>query len=316
MNSAEQVFRGLAGMFVIRPARDPLGAFEAKNLFITDLRLDGQNAIPPNSDDDRLQGREGNHLLVNGREQPRIAIRPGTVQRWRIVNATNSRYLRLALTGHTLTLVGTDGGLLRSPVARGEILLSPAERCEVLVSANQGGGTHQLLAMPYDRHKIGQPGPSAQIVVATLAYTSDAPVPPPRIPNTLRTIERLDAPVKQQAVIFQFNGSNQFLVNGKVFDMNRVDLRSSAGTVEEWEVTNIASMDHPFHIHQGQFQIISRTRNGQTSNELLAWKDTFNLIPGEIVRFRMVFPYRGLNVFHCHILEHEAHGMMGVLQIS
>jgi bilirubin oxidase len=317
MTSAEQMFRGLTGMFVIRPTRDPLGAFEQKHLFITDLRLDGQNAIPPNSETDTLQGREGNHLLVNGREQPRISIRPGTVQRWRIVNATNSRYLRLALTGHTLTQVGTDGGLLRSPVPRGEILLSPAERAEVLVTANQGAGsTHQLLAMPYDRHKINAPGASAQVVVATLAYTSDTPVPPPRIPNALRTIERLESPAKRQAVIFQFNGSNQFLVNGKVFDMNRVDLRSSVGVVEEWEVTNLAGMDHPFHIHQGQFQIVSRTSGGQTSNELLAWKDTFNLVPGEIVRFRMVFANRGLNVFHCHILEHEAHGMMGVLQIS
>ena len=98
--------------------------------------------------------------------------------------------------------------------------------------------------------------------------------------------------------------------------MNRVDLRSSAGTVEEWEVTNLAAMDHPFHIHQGQFQILSRTRLGQTTNELLAWKDTFNMVPGEIVRFRVSFAHRGLNVFHCHILEHEAHGMMGVLQIS
>lgn len=317
MNSAEQIFRGLAGMFVIRGTRDPLAGLEQKQLFVTDLRLDGQAAIPPNSDNDRLQGREGNHLLVNGRELPRISIRPGSIQRWRIVNATNARFLRVALTNHTLTLVGTDGGLLRSPVSRSEILVSPAERIEVLVTANQGAGsTHQLLAMPYDRGKIGQPGPSAQIAVATLAYTSDAPVPTPRIPSALRTIERLDSPVKRQAVIFQFNGTNQFLVNGKVFDLNRVDLRSDAGVLEEWEVTNLAGMDHPFHVHQGQFQIVSRTKGGRTDNELLAWKDTFNMTPGEVVRFRMAFPRKGLNVFHCHILEHEAHGMMGVQEIS
>jgi bilirubin oxidase len=318
INSAEQVFRGLTGMFVVRPSRDPLSGLEIKNLFITDLRLDGQGAIPPNTDDDRKLGREGNHLLVNGRELPRIAIRPGSIQRWRIVNATNARFLRLGLTGHTLTLVGTDGGLLRAPVQRGEILVAPAERVEVLVTANQGpGSTHQLLAMPYDRHKIGQPGASAQIAVATLAYTNDAPGTPPRIPSALRTIDRLDAPSKNKAVVFGFDGNQQFLVNGRVFDMNRVDLRSSAGDLEEWEVTNSASMDHPFHIHQGQFQIVSRTLNGQTTNEgLLAWKDTFNMVPGEIVRFRMQFPRKGLNVFHCHILEHESHGMMGVHEIT
>lgn len=318
IHSAEQVFRGLAGMFIIRQAKDSLGGFEQKNLFISDLRLDGQGAIPPNTDQDRLQGREGNHLLVNGRELPRIAIRPGAVQRWRIVNATNSRFLRLGLANHTLLQVGSDGGLLRSPVPRSEILVAPAERIEVLVTANQpAGSVHQLLALPYDRQKIGQPGASAQIAVATLAYTNEAALTPPRVPTTLRSINRFGSPVARKQVLFQFNGSNQFLVNGRVFDLNRVDLRSNLGALEEWEVTNLAGMDHPFHIHQGQFQIVSRTKGGVTANEgLLAWKDTFNITPGETVRFRMQFPRRGLNVFHCHILEHEAHGMMGVHQIA
>lgn len=316
VNSAEQVFRGLAGMFIIRGGQDPLAGFEQKNLFITDLRLDGQNAIPPNSDQDRLQGREGNHLLVNGREQPRITIRPGSIQRWRIVNATNARFVRLALANHPLTLVGTDGGLIRQPVPLGEILIGPAERVEVLVTANQGAGsTHLLVALPYDRQKINAPGASAQVTLATLTYTNDAPVATPRVPTKLRDIAKFGSPVGRKQVLFQLN-NGQFLVNGRLFDLNRVDLRSSAGALEEWEVTNVAGMDHPFHIHQGQFQIVSRTKAGVTRNEpLLAWKDTFNITPGESVRFRMVFPRKGLSVFHCHILEHEAHGMMGVQQI-
>jgi FtsP/CotA-like multicopper oxidase with cupredoxin domain len=316
VNSAEQVFRGLAGMFIIRAGQDPLGVFEQKNLFITDLRLDAQGQIPASTDQERIAGREGNHLLVNGREFPRITIRPGTIQRWRIVNATTSRFLRLALQNHSLVQVGTDGGLLQAPIIRGEIFLSPAERAEVLVVANQGpGASAQLVALPYDPQRIGAPGASAQVAVATLAYTMDPPVATPRIPNALRQISRYGTPNVRRAVLFQFNGSNQFLVNGKVFDPNRVDIRSSVGQLEEWEVTNLAGMDHPFHIHQGQFQIVNRTRGGVTTSEPLAWKDTFNMAPGEIVRFRMVFPRKGLNVFHCHIVEHEAHGMMGVHEI-
>jgi bilirubin oxidase len=81
--------------------------------------------------------REGNCVLVNGQYQPVLAINPGQSQRWRILNATNARYLRLALTGHTLTLIGTDGGLLRSPLpGLDEILLAPAERVEVIVTAS------------------------------------------------------------------------------------------------------------------------------------------------------------------------------------
>jgi bilirubin oxidase len=316
VDSAEQVSRGLAGMFIIRAGQDPLSGFEQKNLFITDLRLDAQGQIPASTDADRLGGRVGNHLLVNGRELPRITIRPGSIQRWRIVNATTGRFLRLALQNHSLVLVGTDGGLLQAPVVRGEVFLAPAERAEVLVVANQGSGaTAQFVALPYDPRRIGAPGPSAQVAVATLAYTLDAPVATPRIPSALRSISRYGSANVRRSVLFQFNGTNQFLVNGKVFDPNRVDIRSTAGQLEEWEVTNVAAMDHPFHIHQGQFQIVNRTRGGVTTNELLAWKDTFNLTPGETVRFRMLFPRKGLNVFHCHIVEHEAHGMMGVHEI-
>lgn len=322
--SAEQVFRGCAGMFIVRDPKNPIpAAIEERNIFITDLKLDSNSAIPQDSDDDVLNGREGNHLLVNGRENPKLSIRPGTSQRWRIVNATNTRYLRLSLTGHVLTWIGTDGGLFRTPVPKGEILVAPAERIEVVVTANQPPGTvATLFALPYDRKKFGPTaGPSAQIPVLTLAYTQDAAVPTTPLPSVMRPIVKFGTPVDRKQVFFQAqaaaNGGLTFLVNGKVFDPTRVDLRSFANTLEEWEVTNLAGLDHPFHIHQGQFQIVSITEgNGKTSPpEFLTLKDTFVIRAGQTIRFRMIFPRRGKNVFHCHILEHETTTMMGVHEI-
>ena len=111
-------------------------------------------------------------------------------------------------------------------------------------------------------------------------------------------------------------GAIQFGINGKVFEPGRVDLIANLNDVEEWEVTNLAGMDHPFHLHGGQFQVISRTRGGVTVAEpFLAWKDTFNTVGGETVRFRMIQTFTGLRVFHCHIMEHESHGMMGTLMV-
>ena len=103
-------------------------------------------------------GREGNYVLVNGQHQPALTINPGQSQRWRVLNATNARYLRLALTGHTLTLIGTDGGLLRAPVpGLDEILLAPAERVEVIVTASlAAGSTAVLQSLSYDRGGMGQ----------------------------------------------------------------------------------------------------------------------------------------------------------------
>lgn len=322
--SAEQVFRGAAGLFIVRDPRDPIHPqIEEKNLFITDLRLNSDGQIPENSSDDFLNGREGNHLLVNGRENPKLSIRPGTTQRWRVANATNSRYLRLHLTGHLLNWIGTDGGLFRAPLPKEEILLAPAERIEVLVTAIHPPGTvATLLTLPYDRKRFGPiSGPSPQFPVLTLAYTNDSPVAETPLPAVLRPITKFGIPAERKQVFFQAesapNGTITFLVNGKVFDGARVDLRSFINTLEEWEVTNLAGLDHPFHIHQGQFQIVSITEPDGTTHppEVLAWKDSFLIRAGQTVRFRMIFPRRGKNVFHCHILEHETTTMMGVHEI-
>jgi bilirubin oxidase len=319
--SHEQVFRGLAGMLIVRSGADPVpGDIEEKHLFITDLRLDDRGAIPDNNDGDNLNGREGNHLLVNGRERPVIRIRPGTSQRWRIVNATSARTLKLTLQNHTLVVIGTDGGLLASPVAMGEVLLAPAERIEVVVTANQAAGTNvPLLALPYDRQKVVNPGASPQVTVANLAYTNDPPLASSPLPGALRPIAELGNPRAIQQTAFTRTapqGAITFGMNGQIFDPNRIDIIARAGQVEEWQVTNLAGMDHPFHLHGGQFQVLSRTRGGVTTPEpFLAWKDTVNTVGGETVRFRMVQGFRGIRVFHCHIMEHESHGMMGTVQV-
>ena len=120
--SHEQFFRGMNGMIVVRSPADPVpDDIQEKHLYITDLGLDAAGAIRPNTDGDELNGREGNHVLVNGRKEPVIRIRPGASQRWRIVNATSARPLRLALQGHTFIVIGTDGGLLESAAAMGEL---------------------------------------------------------------------------------------------------------------------------------------------------------------------------------------------------
>jgi suppressor of ftsI len=114
------------------------------------------------------------------------------------------------------------------------------------------------------------------------------------------------------------NGQHQmdFMVNGKAFDMQRVDLTSKLGEVELWELVNDSHMDHPFHIHGCQFQVIEHELNGvKTPAPMRAWKDTVNLRPRETVRVKMAQPFKGLRMFHCHILEHEDQGMMGILQV-
>jgi bilirubin oxidase len=99
--------------------------------------------------------------------------------------------------------------------------------------------------------------------------------------------------------------------------MSRVDLTSRVGAVEEWEVANPTDMDHPFHLHGTQFQVLERRRASAAGTEpFLAWRDTVNVARGETVRLLVRQDTPGLRMYHCHILEHEEQGMMGVLNVT
>ncbi|THU05210.1 multicopper oxidase family protein [Lampropedia puyangensis] len=334
MMTAEQVYRGLAGAFIVRDRNDPLRHIPEQELFISDLKLAADGTVAPNDREDWMNGREGQFVLINGLHLPLITL-VGT-QRWRIWNACSARYLRLSLDGLVFSQVATDGGLLTAPVhGLTELLLAPAERAEIIVTApSQGGSRVQLVAEPYDRGAMGRlAGPSPRRVLADvdIVPTSKTTLP---VPDTLRPIAALENPTAEHMVAFSDfvdleapAPSNPyerpqdmlFLVNGQAYDMERIDIEGRLGEVEEWTVINATAMgmEHPFHIHGGHFQVLERNLDGITTPEpFLAWRDTINLKAGESAKLRMRITEPGLRMFHCHILEHEDLGMMGNLLVK
>lgn len=323
----EQVYRGLAGIFIVKPRVDPLpqGLVDTP-LVISDLRLDAAYQIAPDVAMDYVFGREGDVLLVNGGRRPVLATAPGSTHRIRLYNATNARYLRLAFDNIRMTLVGTDGGLLAAPVpGMAEILLSPGERAEVVVVFSADS---TLRALPYDRGSMmmgvgGMVRASDAILSIRIQGTSVAPL---SLPAALRAVSPLPAPAAVKSFVLgpaMMPGAmpgmtiGAFTINGRSFDPNRIDATARVGDVERWEVVNPTGMDHPFHVHGIQFQVIERVRGGVTEPApYLAWKDTVNVARGETVRFNVRQDQAGLRMYHCHILEHEDEGMMGVLAVA
>jgi bilirubin oxidase len=325
--TAEQVFRGMAGLLIVRSRTDPVPAtIEEKLLVISDLRLAADGTIPPNTAMDWQNGREGNYLLVNGQHRPVLSIDSGQSQRWRILNATNARYLRLTLTGNTMTLIGTDGGLLRAPVTGlDEVLLAPAERVELIVTASLSSpATAVLQSLPYDRGGMGMMGSSSTTIpLLTVNYASATRVGI-ALPSMLNPIADLGLPTQSKRLVFSSGmgmggmsgGMMSFLIDGKSFDPGRIDLTSRLDEIEQWTIENRSSMDHPFHLHGTQFQVVSRTRYGATTAEpFVAWRDTVNVAAFETVTLKVVQQQPGKRMYHCHILEHESQGMMGVLEV-
>jgi FtsP/CotA-like multicopper oxidase with cupredoxin domain len=325
--TAEQVFRGLAGTLIVRAKEDPLQALPETHLLFSDLKLDVQGAIAPNDVMDWMNGREGQFVLVNGQLRPTLHVH--VPQRWRLWNACSARYLNLS--GVPMVLVGTDGGLLEAPQSIDTLLLAPGERAEVVVMPPSGTQHVNLTALAYQRGKMSMNHDAVTEKDSVLAHvTLSGPAPFP-LPQKLRDIEPLGEPVVTRQVLFtevmdmdnmRLNPETgrpegmQFLINGKSFDHDRADFTGRVGEVELWEVINASDMDHPFHLHGTQFQVVNRqTGFDVTPEPFLAWRDTVNVKPGQAVRLKVRFDLPGDWMFHCHILEHEDLGMMGVIRI-
>ena len=316
-----QVAHGLAGPFIVRSAADPLAALPELTLMITTLALDARGqvhagAAPMGDMAGPMAGGAG-VLLVNGQRRPFHATTPGATERWRIINATADRYLRLNLEGHTFAVVGTDGGLLGAPLeGLTEWLLAPAQRVEIVVRiAPTQQARFALRDLGYGA-RMNSGGSAALLSVVTTTAAAEAPV---ALPATLRPIADLGAPVAAQRLVLSAAGMGMmgsFLINGRTFDMDRVDLRSAVGRVEWWDIVNTTFMDHPIHVHGTQFQVAGRTVGGVAAPAPSpAWLDTVNVPAGETVSIKIAQPHPGKRMFHCHILPHEDAGMMGVLDV-
>ncbi len=320
--TAEQVAKGLAAPFIVRSAADPLAHIPEVTLLVTGIRLDAAAQVSGSGPMDLMVGRQGEQLLVNGGRVPIHAVRPGATQRWRIVNATSARYLRLQLDGHAFTLVGTDGGLLATPVpGLSEVLVAPAQRIEVVVRvAASPGARYTLRAARHAIDTMGM-GDYGNEDLLALVTTAEAPATPVDLPAVLRPMPPVAAPTATKRVVLTQSGGmgmmgGGFLINGRAFDMNRVDFVSTAGTTEAWEIVNDTFMDHPIHIHGTQFRLASRESRGRvTPAPYAAWLDTVDVPSGTTATILVRQDLPGKRMVHCHILEHEDAGMMAVLEV-
>src|ERR687888_546853 len=186
VNETEQLERGLYGALIVRGPDEPLLDGE-RVLHLDDLKLDEEGRLAPFGDPhEHHAGREGDVRLVNGEQEPELRIAAGQVERWRIVNAANTRFVRLSIGGRPFTIIGTDGGLLTAPLEAREVLVTPGDRVELAVGPFAEGEVVEVEALPYDRGR-GEPRRDR---FATLRVGAAAPSRA-EIPRTLRPIEAL-----------------------------------------------------------------------------------------------------------------------------
>ena len=107
--SAAQVGFGLYGALLVEDPDDGVGVADQLTMVLSDIGFDAKGvleAADSGGSAGDVFGREGEHVLINGRKAPVLRARSGAPQRWRIVNTARSRFFLLDLQGQRFTVIG------------------------------------------------------------------------------------------------------------------------------------------------------------------------------------------------------------------
>ncbi|HZM35692.1 MAG TPA: multicopper oxidase family protein [Burkholderiales bacterium] len=325
LGSPEQVGRGLYGALVVEE-REPPAVDRDLVWVLSDWRLDRNARITGDFMsfmDASHAGRIGNTVTVNGAVRDVFAVRAGERVRLRLINASNARIYGLRFEGHEPWVIALEGHPV-APRAAERIVLGPAMRADLVLDCKGDPGTrHRVIDDFYQRRAYR---------LLDLEYASDPALrktsgPVPSLPANPVTQPDL-ARAERHRVVFgggmmgampsQRTQRGMFwTVNGKVLpeghhhpDPMLTLVRGKSYTLE---LINDTSWHHPIHLHGHVFRVLERNGRKVEGGE---WGDTVLIDPDSRAEIAFVADNPGDWMFHCHVLEHQASGMMAVIRVA
>ncbi|MGD8644813.1 MAG: multicopper oxidase family protein [Chromatiales bacterium] len=338
VRSYEQVDRGLHGALIVEDD-EPIAVDRELIWVLDDWRLTGEAEISEDfgSLHDRSHaGRLGNTVTINGRvPNTPLAVRSGERLRLRLINASNARSFGLSFEGLEPWIIAIDGQPVEPHrAADARVVLSAATRLDLVLDLTGAPGTTTRVVDSYY--------PRQAYLLTELAYTAQPPLRerPPETPIALRPnpIAEPDLASAQRHEIV-FAGGARGGMQGAMMNGQWTDIRSMAREGVVWSVNGVAAtgmvmepmftlrrgrsyvlamrndtaFEHPIHLHGHHFRVLSR--NGEPV-PYRPWQDTVLMAPGDEVEVALVAENPGDWLFHCHILEHHASGMTGVIRVA
>jgi FtsP/CotA-like multicopper oxidase with cupredoxin domain len=324
--SAAQVGFGLYGALLVDDPEESVGVADELVMVLSDMALNDRGALEaPDAGGSiaNVFGREGTHVLLNGRKRSALLVRSGAPQRWRIVNAAKSRYFNLDLGGTPFKQIGGDGGLQEYASERDTLMLAPGERADVLVTPRlKPGETIVLRSVLFNRGLFTVEGRFPYDDLLTITGAEVKPYAGPVPSEVRRAIEPLPqagaTKVDLELTLDQPpDAAPEYGIRGPLYSAKHKALRARIGETQIWKVTNSTKWSHPLHLHGFFFQVLDES--GALVRPL-AWKDTVDIPFERTVRLVVRFDDRegvaGAWMLHCHILDHAEGGLMGVVQVG
>ena len=339
--TSRNVYMGLAGMYIVEDEFErnlplPKGQYDVplilRDAFFEQIDDDAKLIF----DNRNERSTYGDVALVNGVPWPQMDV-ANRKYRFRLLNTSASRGFQLALSrdverltlGEKIVVIGSDGGLLETPVELTTpyqtLKLDMAERYEIIIDFSQ----YEIGESVYLKN-IGFSGSIDQDTRIHTLMRFDVvreEQDDSLIPDPLREVKRLSEKDAERTRTFRFGrSSSQWLINGRTWNENRVDADPGIGDIEIWELVNPGSgWFHPIHVHLIDMQMLDR--NGMPVRPYeRGWKDVFHL--GEFEKVRVIGEFgprnpefkkrfiHGKFMMHCHNLVHEDHSMMTVFEVG
>ncbi|WP_349360418.1 multicopper oxidase family protein [Stappia sp.] len=333
--SWDQMARGLYGVLIVE---EPGVRAYDRDVILTfdDWRLDEERQIDTASlgamHDWAHAGRLGNVLTTNGEAYAKFPARPGERLRLRVLNTANSRVMTFRFAGLAPRLVALDGQpVAPEPLAEEAVRLAPAQRADLIVDLPETPATYTV------EEASGQPFAACEFVVSGAPVTRASPLPEDialpanPLPKALDMQDALaqdllmeggamgrmrEAVLKgetrdiralvQEGKVWAFNGIAGSHMDPAMFTVAR-------GRTVRMPIVNDTRWPHGIHVHGHHFKIVSRNGTPVAREE---WRDTVLTDPGERVEIAFVADNPGKWMIHCHMLEHQAAGMMAWFEVT
>jgi spore coat protein A len=326
--TAPHTWKGMAGMWIVDDELDaslPLPRGERDiPLMICDRSFDRDNQLtdpfahelrPP------ADGIVGERILVNGAFMPHHRV-DAHRYRLRILNVSQFLSYNVHLSnGAPMIQIATDAGLMPQPVRRSELLLGPAERAEVIVDfASARGEAVELRSSKHHRGRNTNGSHSYAGALMQFRVGSERLPDRTRVPRRLRPLPDWTRKVSHEPehsweITIGGLFKTTWLINGRTFNPNYADVSPKLGSTVTWEVRNRTSVAHVMHLHHTDWYLLARDGKRPPPWEDCL-KDTFFVYPNEKILLAGHFSdYTGKFVVHCHMLDHEDHGLMSQFEV-
>jgi FtsP/CotA-like multicopper oxidase with cupredoxin domain len=323
--SFEQVGRGLYGPLIIEE-RDAPAVDRDVVWVLSDWRLDREAGIVEdfgNRMDASHAGRIGNTVTVNGAIRETFGVQRGERIRLRLINTANARIFGLSFEGHEPWLIALDGHPVE-PAKAARVVLGPGMRADLILDClGKPGSRHRVVDDFYPRRayrlldvSYGDERAPDRALAGPPRLAAN-PVAEPDVGRAERHNVRFDGGMMGRMPMQPGQGQMIWTVNGKsVADhahRHEPMLSLQRGRSYVLELANETAWHHPIHLHGHTFRVLSRDGKPNPRRE---WSDTVLLDPRSGADIAFVADNPGDWMFHCHILEHQASGMMAVVRVD